>query len=64
MFHGRDGARIHVLCLGCLRWNGYSSRVYVSKEGDGAFQVGMVAGGIWWKDPWVSDTNLRKTIVM
>ena len=22
MFHGRDGARMYVLCLGCLRWNG------------------------------------------
>ena len=59
MFHGRDGAQMHVLCLGCLSWNDHSSRVCISEEGDGAFQAGMVASGIQWWGPWVSDIQKR-----
>ena len=43
MFHVRDGARMHVLCLS---WNGHSSRVCILEEADGTFQAGMVAGSI------------------
>ena len=32
MFRGRDGARKHVLCLGCLSWNGHISRVSFQKR--------------------------------
>ena len=60
MFHRRDGARMHVLYLGCLSWNDRSSLVCVLKEGDGASQAGMVADGIWWWDLWVSDTQFKK----
>ena len=31
-------------------YHGYSSGLSTSKEGDGAFQAGMVASGIWWWD--------------
>ena len=57
MLHGRDGARVHVLCLGCLSWSGHSSRVYTLEERDGAFKAGMVTGGIQWWGTWVSDIH-------
>jgi len=60
MFHGKDGAHIHVLCLGCLNRNDHSFRLSISKEGDGVFQAGMVADGIWWWDPCVSETIKKK----
>jgi len=64
MFHDKDGARMHVLCLGCSNWNGHSCRLSISKEGDEAFQAGMVAGGIRWWDTLVSDTQVQgKTMV-
>ena len=63
MFHGRDGAHICVLGLGCLSWNGLSSRLNVSNEGDGAFQAGMVASGIWWWDRGCQTPAKRKTFV-
>ena len=34
----------------------------ISKEGDGALQAGMVAGGIRWWDPWVEKQNKTKGI--
>ena len=35
MFYDRDGARMHVLFLSRLSWNGRSSRLCVPKEGEG-----------------------------
>ena len=45
---------MQVLCLGFLSWNGHSFRLSISKEGDRAFQTGMVAGGIWSWVSWVT----------
>ena len=42
MFYCRDGARMHVLCLSCLSWNSHSFCLSISREGDGAFQVGNI----------------------
>jgi len=53
--------------VGCfLRgwYTGHSSRVCVSKEEDGAFRTGMVAGGIRRWDPWVSDTHNEKDSIL
>ena len=36
---------MHVLCLDCLNWNGNSSMLNISKDGDGLFLAGIVAGG-------------------
>ena len=60
MSHGWDGARLNVPCLSYLSWNSHSSRICVSKEGDGTSQAGMVAGGISWWDSRVSGTQLKK----
>lgn len=46
-FYGGDGAHVLILCVGCLSWNGHSFRICISKEEDGAFQAGMIAGGLW-----------------
>ena len=46
MFHGRDGARMPVLCLGYLSCNGHSSGLSIPKEEDSAFPAGVVAGDV------------------
>ena len=60
MFHGREDASMHVLCLGSLSWNGHSSRVCILNKGDGAFQAGMVVVGPWLWDPWVQTAKEKK----
>ena len=41
MLNGTSGARVHVLCFGCLSWHGHSSRMHFWET---VLPPGMVAG--------------------
>ena len=50
ILNGMSGARVHVLCLGCLIWNGHSSRI------ETVLPAGMVTGGS--RQEWIGWRNV------